>query len=327
VEPPEDDNFSPSGGGRTSSASVQAVYWRCIYNLYQTALLTNKEVVTDWIFITNLTELPVVDGLDFNRFFSENRIQLVNIELTRKTPKDWSGAWRNQFYVFDVLDYLKTREGNFVILDTDCVITGSLEGLFRQIEEKGIVALTIDYPEDKNVNGCSLLGMREIYKECFGGEEPQDLVYSGGEICAVNSSVIPEILALFEEIRKVNYDRYEKKRMKLTDEAHHLSVIYYRMNRQNNIAGQYTKRMWTDLKCDTVVPADASLVIWHLPAEKKFALQTIFYRLRKNPNLRAEQVLKLCDRTVWITKPQFMRKIRWYYRYGLLKLKRMMHRQ
>lgn len=327
VESAGDDNFSPSGGGRSSSAKVQAVYWRCIYNLYQTALLTNGDIVTDWIFITNLPELPVVDGVDLNRFFSDNRIKLVNVELTRKTPKDWSGAWRNQFYVFDVLDYLKTLDGNFVILDTDCVITGSLEKLFKEIEKNGIVALTIDYPEDKNVNGCSIAGMKEIYRECFGGEEPENLVYSGGEICAVNSAVIPEILALFDVIQKVNYARYEQNRMKLTDEAHHLSLIYYHMNRQNNIAGSYTKRMWTDLKCDTVEPEDAALVIWHLPAEKKFALQTIFYRLLEKPKRNQEQVFRLCNRAVWVTKPRFMRIMRWYCRYGLRKLQRIVHKQ
>lgn len=323
AEQVDDDNFMPSAGGRSSSTEVQAVYWRCIYNLYKTALLTNKNVVDEWIFVTNLSELPVVDGVDFNRFFADNHIRVATVELTRKTPKNWSGAWRNQFYVFDILEYLQQFEGNFVILDTDCVVPRSLEGLYRDVEKNGVVALTIDYPVDKDVNGCSVLGMREIYEACFGGKAPQDLVYSGGEICAVNSALVPELFATFDEIWKVNYARYEQNRMKLTDEAHHLSLIYYHMNRQNNIGAGYTKRMWTDLKCDTVEKADAALAIWHLPAEKKFGLQTLFYRLLKKNEMNQEQVLALCNQIVWVTKPRFMRKLRWYYRYGLLKLKKM----
>jgi hypothetical protein len=327
VEPEGDDNFSPSAGGRSSSTRVQAIYWRCVYDLYKTALATNAEVVTDWIFVSNQKELPVVDGVDLNRFFADHQVKLVNVELTRKTPKDWSGAWRNQFYIFDILEYLQQFEGNFIVLDTDCVVPYSLKNLYRDVEQNGVVALTIDYPKDKNVNGCSLLGMREIYQECFGGEAPEDLVYSGGEICAVNSAVIPEILKTFDEIRKVNYVRYEKKLMKLTDEAHHLSLIYYHMKRQNNIGACYTKRMWTDLMCDTVEKEDVKLAIWHLPAEKKFGLQKLFYRLLKNSQIRPEQVLPLCEKAIWVTKPRFMRKVRWYYRYGMLKLKRLVHKQ
>lgn len=84
VEPEGDDNFSPSAGGRSSSTRVQAIYWRCVYDLYKTALATNAEVVTDWIFVSNLKELPVVDGVDLNRFFADHQVKLVNVELTRK---------------------------------------------------------------------------------------------------------------------------------------------------------------------------------------------------------------------------------------------------
>lgn len=324
VEPADDDNFAPSVGARSGSAEVQAIYWRCIYNLYQTALLTNRDVVDKWIFLTNLKELPTVDGVNLNTYFAENQIEVANVELTRKTPKDWSGAWRNQFYVFDVLDYLKEREGNLVILDTDCVITGSLAGLYQDIEKNGVAALTIDYPVEKNVNGCSVKEMREIYAECFGGSKPEDLVYSGGEICAISSTRIPELFQNFDEIWKVNYKRYEDGKVKLTDEAHSLSCIYYHMGCQNNLGGNYVKRMWTDLKCDTVVPQDASLPIWHLPAEKKFALQTLFYALLKKGEMSPAQVRRLCEKHVWLTKPHAMRVMRWYYRYGILKIKRML---
>lgn len=320
VEPADDDNFSPSVGARSGSAEVQAIYWRCIYNLYQTALLTNRDVVDKWVFLTNLKELPTVDGVNLNQYFAENQIELLNVELTRKTPKDWSGAWRNQFYIFDVLDCLKEREGNFVILDTDCVITGSLAGLYQDVEKNGVVALTIDYPIDKNVNGCSVKEMREIYAECYGGAEPKDLVYSGGEICAINSTRIPKLFEHFSEIWKVNYKRYEAGKVKLTDEAHSLSCIYYHMGCQNNLGASYIKRMWTDLRCDTVEPQDAKLPIWHLPAEKKFGLQKLFYVLLKKGSMSSRQVKKLCNRVIWISGLRWQRKIRWYYRYGMKKL-------
>lgn len=318
AETKDDDNFAPSIGARTGTEEAQALYWRCIYNLYQTAIWTNRDVIDQYFFFTNMKKLPSVNGVNMDTFFKEHKIEVVNLELTRKMPKDWSGEWRNQLYIFDILEYLKNIEGNFVILDSDCVITQPLGNLFQEIEKHGIITLTIDYPVERSINGCSINEMRDIYQECFG-TYPEQLVYSGGEICAISSAFIGKLLDSFEAIWRVNYRRYENKLVKLTEEAHILSVIYYYLGCQNNIGRKYTKRMWTDLKCDTVEPADAKLPIWHLPAEKKFGLQNLFFALKGKQQISSQQVMKLCDRKIWISKPGFMRKIRWYYRYGMKK--------
>jgi gamma-glutamylcyclotransferase (GGCT)/AIG2-like uncharacterized protein YtfP len=322
VESEGDYNYSPSTGGRSSSFQVQRLYWRMVYSLYKTAMITNREVIDGYIFLSNLKTLPTVDGIDFNQFFKDNNIEFISLELAHITPRDWSGAWRNQFYVYDVMNVLKEREGSFIILDIDVVITGSLKQMYADIEQNGILPLTIEYRPDREVNGCSINDMRAIYEEVYGEKAP-DLLYSGGEQYSVASYCIPEILKTFDEIDDVNRRRYEEHKVKLTDDAHYASLIYYRMKRQSNGASKYVKRMWNDLSCDQVVPEDYQLPIWHLPAEKRFGLQQIFDHLVKKEDWTPESVRKLCDRYTWVSKPRWMRSVRWYYRYGLLKIKKL----
>ena len=323
-EQANDESYYPSVGGSSSSAEFQYVYWRCVYVFYRTALATNRDVVTDWIFFTNVENLPTVDGVDFRKFFAENGIKVVYKELTRKTPKDWFGAWRNQFYLFDVLEYFKKAQpGNLLILDSDCVITGSLAGLYQDISAKGVVAMPVGYADDHNINGCSIEEMRAIYQKFFGKTDVTGLTYWGGEIIALSTEILPALFEAFEDIWQKNRLLYEKKETKLNEEAHTLSLCYYRIGKYNDDGRKYTKRMWTDLKCDTVEKADQALPIWHLPAEKKWGFQTMFSKLRGKTSLDAKEAKKMAGRIMGVGASRTYRKLRWYYRYGMKKLQRM----
>ena len=372
-EQAEDESFYPSVGGSSSSAEFQYVYWRCIYVFYRSALLTNRDVVTDYLFFTNVENLPTVDGVNFHDFFEENKIKVVNLPLSYRTPKDWYGAWRNQFYIFDVLKYLKGFPGNHLILDSDCVITKSLAPLYRELEKTQVLTLPIDYAPEREINGCSILAMREIYENFFGTEgenkaKKEQLLYMGGEFVAITSDAISELLTIFDEIWPKNYARYEQKQKKLNEEAHVLSVCYAKMGKANELGRSYTKRIWTDLNCDTVTPEDKNLAIWHLPAEKKFGFRDLFFYLKKSPKLGAnptesenlasatkpasavnpasaaeadfsmnpafskepaiaqEKLVKKSAHFMKLSVSKQMRKVNWYYRYGKLKLKKILGR-
>jgi hypothetical protein len=320
-EQANDESFYPSVGGSSSSAQFQYVYWRCVYVFYRSALITNRDVVSDYLFFTNVENLPTVDGVNFKEFFEENGIQVIQQELTRKTPSDWYGAWRNQFYVFDVLDRLKKEEGNFLVLDSDCVITRSLQSLYADIEKHGIITLPIDYSEDREINGCSIRQMREIYHDFFGGDFPQKLGYMGGEIIAISSLRMNELLETAESIWQKNYELYERKTIKLNEEAHILSLCYYRMNCQNEIGRKYIRRIWTALNFDNVLDSDAELPIWHLPAEKKFGFKMLFGKMKKGLDMDGEGLYRLSDSAMKLSKSVQSRKINWYYRYGVQKIK------
>lgn len=320
----DDESCYPSVGAHSGSAEFQYVYWRCVYVLYRSAFVTNAGTVTDWLFFTNVKNLPSVDGINFQKFFEENGVRVICMELTRRTPKDWYGAWRNQFYLFDILEYLKDFEGNHLILDSDCVVTGSLSSLYREIAQKQILTLPIDYSEDKDINGCSVREMRALYRDFYDTEEPGDLVYMGGEFVAVTAQAIRELLPVFYDIWEKNYRLYENKRKKLNEEAHMLSLCYYRLGMANEAGRKYIRRIWTDMNLDQVQETDCRLPVWHLPAEKKFGFVRLFRVLRNRPQISPERLLLESDRAMKLTATKKARKRNWYVRYGKNKIKRIL---
>lgn len=280
AEKKDDESFYPSVGGNTSSPEFQKVYWRCVYDFYKSASLTQKNKNIHYLFFTNVPNLPTdIDGVNFEEFFKENQIAVVQLELTNKTPEDWYGAWRNQFYLFDVLAYLQNIEGNHLILDSDCFITKDLHAAFEDIEKHKIITYDCGYQDTHSINGISTEQMRLLYAEFYSENVP--LRYKGGELIGLSSRTIPEILKVYRQLWKLNYTKYQRHETKLNEEAHFLSMIYARMGYMDSIANQYIKRMWTAIQCDNVENCDAELAIWHLPAEKKYAFESMFLWLRK----------------------------------------------
>lgn len=275
-----DESFYPSVGGATSSPEFQKVYWRCIYDLFKSALLTQHQCEIHYIFCTNVPNLPAdMDGVDFRDFFRKNNIEVNTFGLTTRTPADWFGAWRNQFYVFDILNFLQNRDGNHLILDSDVFVTGDLTEVFADISKYGVIGYDCGFSDNYEENGVSQLQMRSLY-QAFYGENAEGgippLKYKGGEMIGVTSGVIPGLLREYRFLWKKNYARYLSGLRKLNEEAHFLSVIYERLGLQNSVGNRYIKRMWTSFHYDTVAEGDEKFVLWHLPAEKKYAFRRMY---------------------------------------------------
>ena len=282
AEKKDDESFYPSVGGNTSSPEYQKVYWRCVYDFYRTAQLTQTESNVRYLFFTNVPNIPTdIDGFNLAQFFEQAGVKVERLELTNRTPKDWYGAWRNQFYLFDVLSCLKNHYvGNFLILDSDIFIMKDLLPVFQDIEQNQVIAYDCDYGEDVSINGVSTNQMRELYSK-FRGDNSK-LRYKGGELIGVTSDLIPKILDCYSKLWKFNYELYQQRKTKLNEEAHFLSMIYHYLGFEESLANKYIKRMWTAVKCDNVVTGDENLALWHLPAEKKYAFETMFTFLQED---------------------------------------------
>ena len=308
AESPDDESYYPSVGGNTSSAGFQEVYWRCVYVFYKSALLTQKNQSVQYMFFTNVFDIPTdVGGVNICRFFDDNNVRVQRLELTNRTPKDWYGAWRNQFFLYDILRYLQDVDVNFLILDSDCFITKDLSRVFKEIEEKKIVSFKgkghgLDYP----VNGISTAQMRMLYQEFFG--EASELEYKGGEWIAVNSSMVPRIINEYKKLWKLNYQKYLSQEVKLNEEAHFLSMIYVRLGHQESAGDQYIKRMWTAVRYDNVVASDVEFPIWHLPAEKKYGFKKMFFYFKTEPT--QEQYLDRLKKTIGVLENRNWRKLK-----------------
>lgn len=282
-------------GGVSSSTEFYRVYLECVYVFYYMALKTNPDA--RYVFFTNLQDIPEKIGkIPFKAFFEKNNIEIVHRELSFKTPKEWFGAWRNQFYVFDVLQWLgeNAPDERIIILDSDCLITKNLKEAFAEIEENKLISYDLrkdcGYDNDRIINGTSINDMRDICKDIYGKSD-ETVIYCGGEWIGIHGSVIPRLMSLYHEVSDKNYQRFEAGKKKLTEEAHMLSALYYGLGLIDWGAGKYIKRMWTSTDFVNTSGGDTAYPIWHMPSEKKYGFHFLFSALEKR-ELSGSDILK-----------------------------------
>lgn len=308
AEDENDESNYPQIGCKPSSSAFQKVYWRCVYCFFRSAVITNGTAVR-YLFFTNVQELPAdVDGVDIGRFFRDSGIEVIRTELTKKTPTDWFASWRNQFYLFDILEKLKTIPGCHIVLDSDCIISKPLDPLYCEIGNCGNVAYAIGGSNPHPINGITQDQMRAIYQDMFGEGPCEDLHYHGGEIVAIRSDLIPDLLDTVGILWEKNFQRYRENRFKLNEEAHFLSLAYYRLHMDNDRASRCIKRMWTGKRCDTIKKADRELLIFHLPGEKMYGFKRLFRWLGTHQTVTGQAMRRKVNSVFLLSAPAIIRK-------------------
>ena len=122
------------------------------------------------------------------------------------------------------------------------MIAHSLQNLYQEIEREQVLTLPIDYSIEKDINGCSMEQMRQIYQKMFDTEYPKNLLYMGGEFIAMTSEAVSELLPIFYDVWAKDQKLYEQKEQKLNEEAHTLSLCYYRMGKVNELGRKYIRK-------------------------------------------------------------------------------------
>lgn len=172
LDSPEERSEYPQVGTQSHLFEFQKTYWKCVAAFYACSVHFNPE--KRHILFTNKAkeDLPEIDGLNLKAFLEERNVEVVSFSMTWQTPTGYSPKWRNQFFVFDIFQYFEKHlsEGSpaFVLLDSDCIIRHSLDALFQQIRENGIMVLPIPFEEDHDINGITRKDMRQIYADLDG---------------------------------------------------------------------------------------------------------------------------------------------------------------
>jgi len=280
---------------KSTSEKFQNTYWKCIVSFYYTSLRKNPKA--KHIFYTNATHFPVVEGLKTKKFFENNGIEVRKQPLTNQTPIDWHSAWRNQFYVFDILQDLsgKVKEDDAIaVLDSDCIINQNLEELFEQIRKYGSIGYLVGYDPQHVINGINIIQMQELYTRFYN--EKTAVQYYGGEFIGIKGGYLNPLLEEYRLLWKKNYELYKEKQIKLNEEAHFLSLLYHKLNLANSSGNKYIKRIWNGLNYNNVQPDDQSLSIYHLPAQKTTGFPYFFNRIiKKNKDYESKDIIRIFD--------------------------------
>lgn len=292
LDSPEESSEYPQVGKHSHLLDFQKTYWKCVAVFFALSRRFNPEKRHILFSNKRLADFPEIEGFDLQGFLKKQNVEVVTLPLTWQTPEGYFGKWRNQFYIFDVLSFIeKNSRGDeaLLVLDSDCLITRPLDGLFGEIRAHGLMALPMHFADTYNINGVTRQDMKRIFGELDGAELPENPEYCGGEIFAATLPAIRQINQMAPAIWREMLRRHESGQQKLNEEAHFLSYCYHKIGSFGELDG-FIKRIWTSPKFSNVQPADASLPIWHLPAEKTGGIALLFEKLKRN-----EQVLAVGD--------------------------------
>ena len=275
-----EESFYPQvvGQGAPSSTRFQAVYWRCVATFFATAARTSPDARL--VFYTNAPAVPDVDGHAVGALLAALGVEVVERPFTYVPPDGYYGAWRNQFYVLDLLDALAETLGDDdvgVLLDSDCVWTRPADALAEATRRHGALTLDVGLGEDEWQNGLTRREMGAIYADLDGAPVGPPPPYIGGEIQAATGAAMRQITETAREVWEEMLRRHEAGRPKFNEEAHLLSYVYRRLGIAEGTANAFVDRIYTSLKDGkTVRPEHVDLMLWHLPNEKRYGYRRLF---------------------------------------------------
>ena len=281
-----------TGEGGASTETFQAVYWRCIVASLATSRRMNAGA--QHVFYTNLGALPTVDGHDVGALFAAWGVRVVRLEYTFLPPDGYYGAWRSQFYVFDILRHLAgtLADGDVaVLLDSDVVWARPAERLVAATRRAGALTYDVGLEPDLPEHGLSLREMGALYAEvldALGIDRPPPEApppYTGGEIVAATGATLRRIDALAGPLWAEMLRRHAAGLPRFYEESHALSFLYYALDILDGTANPFLRRIWTTLPesrpgagdgGSDARPTDLGLTLWHVPAEKRTGFRHLF---------------------------------------------------
>ena len=284
-ESAKDASFYPQTGQRGDSGLTHSIYMQIQVPFFVTFRHYNPE--SRLLFFTNAQQLPAY----LEQLFARLQVKVIRLPYRCMPPEGWYKAWRNQFYLYDILRYMEGRMAatdTLLVCDADCLCRHPLAPLFQEVEAQGSALYEQATDPAEPLNGINLRQMEELYADCYGETPSAPLSYYGGEFIALRGDAVARVNEGYRPLWQYNLQRFREGQPKLNEEAHVLSMLAERLDLRNAIANRYVKRMWTSPQFNNVRPGDEHLAVWHLPYEKKRGLYRLFRLLEKQKDLGDE---------------------------------------
>ena len=279
VESEDEESAYSQMRGRPSSDAFQAVYWRCVCVFFATSHRQQPNV--RHLLFTNVETLPRVDGVDIASFMDRLGVEVVRLPLTFATPQEYYSAWRNQFYVFDIVGYLSRRlelQESAILLDSDCVWIASAQSMADAMARDGALTYIQHYSPEWNTNGLTRTELASIASGLLGAEVAHPLLYCGGELIAATGAELSRLASEIELTWGQLMKLHEHGEPKFNEEGQTLSYIYHKLGYTRGNGNAFVRRIWTGSlgSYNNVLSDDNGLVLWHLPTEKRFGFRRLF---------------------------------------------------
>ena len=279
-ESKEEASFYPQAGQTGDSELVHSIYMQIQVPFFTTFRHYNPDIKL--LFFTNVEKLPHY----LEELFTKQNVEIIRLPYRCIPPDGWYSAWRNQFYLYDIWQYMGGRmqdNDTLLICDADCLCTTSLVPLFDEVVATGSVLYELSTSPETRIHDISLKEMTDLYEACYQQKAAQPIYYYGGEFFALRGDIVKKVNEAYPSLWNYNLQLFKENRPKLNEEALFFSVLAERLGIRNNFGNQYIKRMWTYPKFNNVEKGDEKLAIWHLPYEKKRGLFYLFQLFMNRP--------------------------------------------
>ena len=268
--------FPQAGRLLSADPRVQEIYWRCVAVFF--SLL--RRVCKDEFVLRLYTNVPpdLHDaGPAVQRLLSNLQVEVVQLSFTFNPPEGYYGAFRNQFYIFDILEKIAAESfnGSDLVLDSDCICVRSPTELFGAIRREGALTLSAGIGLEQKINGLTRREMQEIFSDlgCPTTEQPE---YLGGEFYGATAAMTRRFASLARPAFEECVRRFHAGKIKFNEEAHLLSYLYHVTGVSMFTADLYMRTVWTGLHFRNGTEEDTQRPLLHLPTEKRFGFPKLY---------------------------------------------------
>lgn len=285
----EDATAFPSVGGSSASQAFQLVYWKCLVVFFLTSRSHNPH--HRHILYSNV-DVTVAAPEHIVRQLRQLGVEFRQLPITYRLPTGSVSRWGNQFYVLDIIRHFASEgPGSILVLtDSDCVFRKPVSCFESAIHAHGCLLYTLRPQDQKNyedgqlLNGMSHARMSEVAIGTLGAPPETRVHYHGGEFFAASRDYCRMITAEFDRLWQVAVAEAGLPDS-IKEEAHFLSIIADAHAVPPYSGNHIIRRMWTNFEDLNLEPQDLDLVIWHLPAEKKYGFRRLWKRVAPEQDL------------------------------------------
>jgi hypothetical protein len=165
-----------------------------------------------------------------------------------------------------------------LVLDADCVWLASGDCLFSEIAHHGLLSYETGYPPNEDINGLTRREVGEICSLLDSSISYVDPPSAGGELMGLTGKYSRILASDLPELWNQMLRQYANGEKRFLTEEHWLSYLYLKNGASIGNANVFIRRIWTGIPPRTrdAKSTDFDLVIWHLPAEKRYGLTRLF---------------------------------------------------
>lgn len=290
-----ENGLYPQVPGHSASRRFHEIYKKCLVTFFTSARFANPNSQLLLFTNTDIFARKLLIDRKVEAILHRLKVHIYKLEYTYQPPESQKN-WRNQFFVFNILEFLADnvqKEQLCLVLDGDIVWSGnnSTQYLWNCLEENGYLTMTPIPNKHESINGINLDELRELSKNLRMGSG--EIEYAGGEFIALRGDKLSEVFSNFIVAWKNLQILQSNMGAPLIEEAHLLSIIYAKMGFIFGNGNSFVRRIWTQVfHHQNRLREDSSLVLWHLPAEKRFGIRRLANKILRDgedswPNLNS----------------------------------------